>query len=132
MSVTSILMFFQDYGAILIPVGVWLLAWLVRHLPSKRFAQLKQLASHVVPAIEQQANGAWSNEQKYEAASKALTLLAARFGYRVSDAEARLLIEGAVAEFKSLAASTSVAPSYPPSDESVPQDSPTQIGVAGA
>lgn len=112
-SLASVLQFFHDYGPLLLPVGVWLLSFIIRHLPSNRFSKLQQLAAKVIPAIEQQANGTYTNEQKYEAASKALTLLAARFGYRVNEAEVRLLIEGAVSEFKSLKSSTSAAPPSP-------------------
>lgn len=111
LSLTTILQFLHDYGPLLLPFGVWLAGVVVRHIPSKRFGQLQTLAMHTVKSVEQQSNGAYTNEQKYEAASKGLTLLAARFGYRVNDAEAKLLIEGAVAEFKTLAPSTSVVPS---------------------
>ena len=127
LTLPSVLQFFHDYGPVLLPVGVWLAAFVVRHIPGNRFGQLKTLAAQVVQSVEQQSNGAFTNEQKYEAASKGLTLLAARFGYRVNEAEVRLLIEGAVAEFKSLKLSTSAVPS---ADAGFSQVVPTQTAVA--
>lgn len=138
LSLSSILSFFQSFSPILLPVGAYLIALVIHHIPGTRLAKLQQIASTVVPAIEQQANGGWTNEQKYNAAAQAVNLLAAKFGYRVNPAEVKLLIEGAVAGFKSLESSTSVlsasSTAQSASMASAPTDAPTQTAdpVAGA
>lgn len=133
MTLSNILTFFQSYSPILLPLSAWVISLIYRHIPSQRFAKLQQIASTVVPAVQQQANGGWTNEQKYNAAAQAVNLLAAKFGYRVSEAEVKVLIEGAVAGFKSLTASTSAAPAFA-APVAAGQDSPTQpdAPVAGA
>lgn len=128
MNLFSILVMLQPYSPILLPVAVYLVGLLVRHLPSNRLGKLQKFALTAVRSAEQQSNGAFTNEEKYNAAAQGLSLLAARFGYHVNAAEAKLLIEAAVAEFKTPTGVTSVVA---PSTQQVNQTQ-TSDSAAGA
>jgi hypothetical protein len=96
---------------LLFPLAAALVGRVVALLPQNRQAQLAQAATIVVHGVEQQSNGGWSNDDKLAAAQGGLTLLAGKFGYKLSANEARLFIESAVALMK--VAQGALAPSAP-------------------
>lgn len=85
---------------VLLPVIAPFVGWgfmrLSSMLPANRRQELSALAELVVHGVQQQSNGGWTNDEKYDAASQALVQLAAKAGYKVSLTEVRLLIESAV------------------------------------
>lgn len=94
---------------LLFPLAAALVGRVVALLPQNRQAQLQAAATIVVHGVEQQSNGGWTNDQKLNAAQQGLSLLAARFGYKLSEDEARLFIESGVALMKLASGATSQA-----------------------
>jgi autotransporter translocation and assembly factor TamB len=113
---------------VLLPVIAPFVGWgfmrLSAMLPANRRQELSSLAELVVHGVHQQANGGWSNDEKYDAASQALVQLAAKAGYKVSLVEVRMLIESAVLVGKRFGALSSPAEAQPvaPNDEDSTRD----------